>query len=393
MSGPAGGMTATEHVAAALGRAERAHARHGRHERRRRHPRRRRAAAHDRVRDRVGPAGRGAADRHQVDRRRRRLDRLGRRGRLPARRAPQRGRRSRGPICYGRGGTRGHGHRREPAARPPRPRVLPRRPDAPRPGAGAAARWRLSASAIGLAPLELAASIVEIANENMASAIKMVSLERGHDPRRFSLLAFGGAGPLHAAAVARTLGIPKVIVPLYPGRLLGARPAARRHPRRQGLDAGVPLERRRRGARQPAVRADHRARARGAPAGGLRGRARDPARDQHALLRPELRARGRDRGRRAGRRGARARVPPLRRAARRALRLRDRARGDRARQLQGDRDREARAARPLARERRGTGVDALRAARCTSAARASLDAERRAPLGARSRARRSRARP
>jgi N-methylhydantoinase A len=51
----------------------------------------------------------------------------------------------------------------------------------------------------------------------MASAIKMVSLERGHDPRRFSLLAFGGAGPLHAAAVARALGIPKVIVPQYPG--------------------------------------------------------------------------------------------------------------------------------------------------------------------------------
>jgi N-methylhydantoinase A len=70
---------------------------------------------------------------------------------------------------------------------------------------------------IGLEPVELAASIVEIANENMASAIKMVSLERGHDPRRFSLLAFGGAGPLHAAAVARTLGIPRVIVPLLPG--------------------------------------------------------------------------------------------------------------------------------------------------------------------------------
>jgi N-methylhydantoinase A len=45
----------------------------------------------------------------------------------------------------------------------------------------------------------------------------MVSLERGHDPRRFSLLAFGGAGPLHAAAVARVLGIPKVIVPKFPG--------------------------------------------------------------------------------------------------------------------------------------------------------------------------------
>jgi N-methylhydantoinase A len=69
----------------------------------------------------------------------------------------------------------------------------------------------------GMAPLELSASIVEIANENMASALKMVSLERGHDPRRFALLAFGGAGPLHAAAIARAMSIPKVIVPRHPG--------------------------------------------------------------------------------------------------------------------------------------------------------------------------------
>lgn len=68
-----------------------------------------------------------------------------------------------------------------------------------------------------MSPLELASSVVEIANENMASAIKMVSLERGHDPRRFGLVAFGGAGPLHAAAVARALRIPAVLVPLYPG--------------------------------------------------------------------------------------------------------------------------------------------------------------------------------
>jgi N-methylhydantoinase A len=65
--------------------------------------------------------------------------------------------------------------------------------------------------------IELASSIVEIANENMASAIKMVSIERGYDPRRFALFAFGGAGPLHAAAVARALRIPRVLVPLYPG--------------------------------------------------------------------------------------------------------------------------------------------------------------------------------
>lgn len=68
-----------------------------------------------------------------------------------------------------------------------------------------------------MSTLDLASSIVEIANENMASAIKMVSLERGHDPRRFTLFAFGGAGPLHAAAVARALRIPRVLVPMFPG--------------------------------------------------------------------------------------------------------------------------------------------------------------------------------
>ncbi|MBA3451148.1 MAG: hydantoinase/oxoprolinase family protein [Chloroflexia bacterium] len=69
----------------------------------------------------------------------------------------------------------------------------------------------------GLTTIDLASSIVEIANENMASAIKMVSLERGYDPRQFALFGFGGAGPLHAAAVARSLRIPRVLIPMYPG--------------------------------------------------------------------------------------------------------------------------------------------------------------------------------
>jgi N-methylhydantoinase A len=73
------------------------------------------------------------------------------------------------------------------------------------------------AGELDMEPLELAASIVEIANENTANAIKMVSLERGHDPRRFTLLGFGGAGPLHAAAVARSLDIPRVLIPPFPG--------------------------------------------------------------------------------------------------------------------------------------------------------------------------------
>ncbi|MCC6792976.1 MAG: hydantoinase/oxoprolinase family protein, partial [Thermomicrobiales bacterium] len=69
----------------------------------------------------------------------------------------------------------------------------------------------------GMSLIDLASAIVEIANENMASAIKMVSIERGYDPRKFALFAFGGAGPVHAAAVARALRIPRVLVPLYPG--------------------------------------------------------------------------------------------------------------------------------------------------------------------------------
>src|SRR5215217_958642 len=69
----------------------------------------------------------------------------------------------------------------------------------------------------GMSTVDLAASIVEITNENMASAIKMVSLERGYDPRRFTLFGFGGAGPLHAAAVARSLRMPRVLIPMYPG--------------------------------------------------------------------------------------------------------------------------------------------------------------------------------
>ncbi len=62
-----------------------------------------------------------------------------------------------------------------------------------------------------------AAAIVRIANMNMAGALRLVSLERGYDPRDFVLFAFGGAGPVHSVALARELGIPKVLVPVRPG--------------------------------------------------------------------------------------------------------------------------------------------------------------------------------
>ncbi len=70
---------------------------------------------------------------------------------------------------------------------------------------------------LGLTVPEAAARIAEIVNANMAEALRIVSVERGHDARSFSLIAFGGAGPVHAAALAEELQIPEVIIPPVPG--------------------------------------------------------------------------------------------------------------------------------------------------------------------------------
>lgn len=64
---------------------------------------------------------------------------------------------------------------------------------------------------------EAARAIIRIANTNMAEAVRTVSIGRGHDPRDFALVAFGGAGPMHGVAVAQELYIPTVIVPANPG--------------------------------------------------------------------------------------------------------------------------------------------------------------------------------
>lgn len=66
---------------------------------------------------------------------------------------------------------------------------------------------------------EAAAGIISVVNSNMVRAIRGVSIERGYDPREFVLMAFGGAGPLHACEVANELGIKKVILPGAPGTL------------------------------------------------------------------------------------------------------------------------------------------------------------------------------
>ncbi|MBA2693232.1 MAG: hypothetical protein H0U65_12200 [Rubrobacter sp.] len=64
---------------------------------------------------------------------------------------------------------------------------------------------------------EAAEAIIEIVNENMHAALRVVSVERGHDPREFGLVSFGGAGPMHASAMARLIGAKPVVIPPTPG--------------------------------------------------------------------------------------------------------------------------------------------------------------------------------
>ncbi len=70
---------------------------------------------------------------------------------------------------------------------------------------------------LGLEPTRAAQAVIDIANENMANAIRVLSIDRGLDPRGFALVAFGGAGPLHAAALAEAMRLRQVIIPLHPG--------------------------------------------------------------------------------------------------------------------------------------------------------------------------------
>jgi N-methylhydantoinase A len=122
-----------------------------------------------------------------------------------------------GPVCFGRGGERptitdanlilG---RLDPAG------LLA--VEAPVPVAKVAALILAQIGApLGLDAHGAAAAMLRIANDRMAGAVRMVSLARGHDPRDFALFAYGGAGPLHASALARELGIPKVLIPARPG--------------------------------------------------------------------------------------------------------------------------------------------------------------------------------
>ena len=122
-----------------------------------------------------------------------------------------------GPICYGRGGTRptitdanillG---RLDPA------RLLAVK-DAVSLDSIRDVFARELATPLGMSVEQAAEAVIRLGNVHMTGAIRLVSLSRGHDPRDFCLFAFGGAGPLHAVALAREIGIPEVLVPARPG--------------------------------------------------------------------------------------------------------------------------------------------------------------------------------
>ncbi len=117
-----------------------------------------------------------------------------------------------GPICYGRGGVR-------PTISDAN--LLLGRLSPARFGGHLEAVRQAFADAIGaplgLGPEEAAEAVIRLANVHMAGAMRMVSVSLGADPRDFALFAFGGAGPLHAMALARELAIPRVLVPARPG--------------------------------------------------------------------------------------------------------------------------------------------------------------------------------
>src|SRR5207245_9387059 len=75
------------------------------------------------------------------------------------------------------------------------------------------------AARAGMEPERLAAGILRVANANMEKAVRVISVERGFDPRRFTLVAFGGAGPMHGCDLAAALDIPRVLVRRAPGVL------------------------------------------------------------------------------------------------------------------------------------------------------------------------------
>ena len=122
-----------------------------------------------------------------------------------------------GPVCYGRGGTEPTVTDANVALGRLSPSGLLGGEMALDPeGARRAIRERI-AEPLGLSEVKVASGILRLAVVTMSAAVRRVSIERGHDPRDFVLIVSGGAGPLHASAIARELSIPTVLIPPLPG--------------------------------------------------------------------------------------------------------------------------------------------------------------------------------
>jgi len=122
-----------------------------------------------------------------------------------------------GPACYGRGGARPTVTDADLVLGYLNPVALLGGALPVDLGHARAAIEREIAKPLGLGVMEAAAGIVDVVNAGMAGALRIVSVERGHDPRDFALVAFGGAGPAHAARLAEELEIPRVLLPPIPG--------------------------------------------------------------------------------------------------------------------------------------------------------------------------------
>jgi len=122
-----------------------------------------------------------------------------------------------GPICYGRGGTQPTISDANYLLGRLRPSGLSLDEQLQRSKEVRRAFTEHLAPALKCSAVEAAEAVVQVANTKMAGAIRMVSLSLGADPRDFALFAFGGAGPLHAAALAKELDIPRVLIPARPG--------------------------------------------------------------------------------------------------------------------------------------------------------------------------------
>jgi N-methylhydantoinase A len=121
-----------------------------------------------------------------------------------------------GPACYGRGNDRPTNTDANLVLGRLGEELIGGAMTLDRPAAERAVQEHV-AEPLGLGLVEAAAAIIEVANANMADAVRLISIRRGYDPREFCLVAFGGAGPLHGAALAEDLSIPTVLVPPSPG--------------------------------------------------------------------------------------------------------------------------------------------------------------------------------